>query len=766
MEALSHHIATYKVKTDQLFIATKKEDLPVVVMITSYPPRECGIATYAYDLYHSLKKKFEDSFSIHICALEQENFNYSYSTEVKYILDTNNAENYLILAKQLNDDELIQLIIIQHEFGFYHGNDAQFQNFLLLLTKPIIIALHTVLGKPNSTVKEYMKLMLSKSIRTIVMTKNASAILREDYGIDNSKIQIINHGTHLVRHTDKNQLKKKYNLSGRKVLSTFGLLNSGKSIETTLDALSGIVPVEPEVIFLIIGITHPGVVKTDGESYRDSLQLKIKQLDLEKHVLFINQFLELPALLEYLQLTDIYLFTSNNPNQAVSGTFSYAISSGCPIIATAIPHALEVLADNTGIIVDFNNSQQLKVAVLLLLSNEDKKEIFRLNGIHKLASTAWENSALKHVHLFREIIKPELKLNFSIPPINLYHVKKLTTKFGILQFSIINKPDWASGYTLDDNARALVAIGMYFNNTRHFEDLYLIEIYLDFIEFCQQENGSFLNYVNQFEAFSVENEQCNLEDANGRAIWALGYIIGLDQIIPNKIIAKAKIILEKSLPHLYTIHSTRAMSFVIKGLSYVNENNFNPKAYDIIFILSNRVYQMYLHESSPKWAWYEGYLTYANSLLPEAMLYAWKATGDEKFKKTAKESFQFLLSQIFTATGIHVVSNKNWHNKEISNTSNLVGGEQPIDVAYTILSLNSFYSEFQSLHYKERMKIAFDWFQGKNHLNEIIYNPCTGGCYDGLEDSYVNLNQGAESTLSYLMARLAINQYDFSTTKN
>jgi hypothetical protein len=178
--------------------------------------------------------------------------------------------------------------------------------------------------------------------------------------------------------------------------------------------------------------------------------------------------------------------------------------------------------------------------------------------------------------------------------------------------------------------------------------------------------------------------------------------------------------------------------------------------------MADRIYRMYLHESTPKWKWYESYLTYANSLLPEAMLYAWKATGIEKFKITARDSFQFLLSQIFTATGIHVISNKHWHNQDTEVACNLVGGEQPIDVAYTILSLNSFNTAFEAGFYKEKIKIAFDWFQGRNHLDEIIYNPCTGGCYDGLEDSYVNLNQGAESTLSYLMARLTIDHYDFS----
>ncbi len=761
MEALINYNTSNTYTLQKAIEGAPKKALPILVMITSYPPRECGIATYANDLFNSLNKKFDQSFTIQICAIEQKNAHYSYANEVMYKLNTSNLENYIELANQLNSNKQIQLILVQHEFGFYHGNDQAFQSFLKSIKKPIIIALHTVLGKPDEIQKVYMQLMLAKAIKTIVMTKHAATILIEEYNIESAKINIISHGTHLVKYTDKIVLKRKYGLLGRKILSTFGLLNSGKSIETTLNALVQVIKKEPSVLFLIIGITHPEVVKNEGEIYRESLKEKIKLLHLEEHVLFINRFLELPELLDHLQLTDIYLFTSNNPNQAVSGTFSYAISSGCPIIATAIPHALEVLANNTGIIVEFNNSQQLSSAILTLLENHQKREEFSLNGIHKLASTAWENSALKHAAIFNKTISTPLHLNFSIPPINLCHLKTLTTKFGIIQFSILNKPDLSSGYTLDDNARALIAAGMIFENSRQFEYLNILEIYLDFIRFCQHENGSFLNYVNLEQEFTNDNLNCNLEDANGRAIWAIGYIIGLEKILPRNIIKKAKNILNKSISHLNSIHSTRAMAFIIKGLSYSIKNDFDKQAYDTINILANRVYQMYLHESKPKWEWYEYYLTYANSLLPEAMLYAWETTGNELYKKTAKDSFHFLISQTFDTTGIHVVSNKNWHNNTTANISNLVGGEQPIDVAYTILSLISFYKAFKSPFYKQKIKIAFDWFQGRNHLNEIVYNPCTGGCYDGLEDSYVNLNQGAESTVSYLMARLAIEKYDF-----
>ncbi|OYY07520.1 MAG: hypothetical protein B7Y66_12535, partial [Sphingobacteriia bacterium 35-36-14] len=286
MEALLDHITPITLKKENLYITAKKS-LPIIVMITSYPPRECGIATYANDLYNSLNNKFDHSFSIHICALEQENTSYTYSNEVKYTLDTSKSENYNKLALELNTNELVQLIIVQHEFGFYNGHDALIQVFLESLSKPVIIALHTVLRKPSNSLKAYMQLMLDTAIRTIVMTKNAATILIEDYAINPTKIEIISHGTHLVKHTDKIELKKKYGLTGRKILSTFGLLNSGKSIETTIDALTSVIKLEPTVLFLIIGITHPGIIKKEGEAYRNSLQEKINDLAITKNVLFI-----------------------------------------------------------------------------------------------------------------------------------------------------------------------------------------------------------------------------------------------------------------------------------------------------------------------------------------------------------------------------------------------------------------------------------------------------------------------------------------------
>ena len=374
--------------------------LPQILFITSFPPRECGIATYSQDLIKALNNKFHQSFTIKICAIESEHEAHTYPNEIKHILKTNNLNGFKNLAKAINEDAEINMVMIQHEFGFFAEREKEFSHFLNALTKPIAIVFHTVLPQPNEQLKFKVQQIASACQSIIVMTNASKKILINDYIISSEKITVIPHGTHLVSHAGKGFLKRKYNLSKRKILSTFVLLGSGKSIETTLDAMPAIVKNNPDVLFLIIGKTHPSVIKHEGERYRHMLEQKIVALQLQQHVKFINQFLPLPDLLEYLQLTDIYLFTSKDPNQAVSGTFSYAISCGCPVISTPIPHAREVLRNDAGIIIDFESPIQLGEAVNNLLRDKQLRKNISSNGLHRIASTAWENSAIAHARLF------------------------------------------------------------------------------------------------------------------------------------------------------------------------------------------------------------------------------------------------------------------------------------------------------------------------------------------------------------------------------
>lgn len=743
-------------ETGRIRFSEMSNQLPEILFITSYPPRECGIATYSQDLVTVLNNKFDHSFNIRICPLESENEKHAYSGEIKYVLNPDHVDAFNTLAKRINDNEDIRMVMIQHEFGFFKNKEDQFKQFLKKQLKPVIIVFHTVLPHPNELLKINVQEIAAFSESIIVMTNSSANVLINDYGVSVKKITVIPHGTHLLPHSDKAQLKIKYKLSGKKILSTFGLLSSGKSIETTLEALPGIVKKHPDVLFLIIGKTHPSVIKQQGEQYRLMLEAKVAELQLQHYVKFINHFLPLPELLEYLQLTDIYLFTSRDPDQAVSGTFSYAISSGCPVISTPIPHALEVLQNDAGIIIDFENPPQLTEAVISLLDDEQLRKNIGSNGLHRMASTAWENAAIAHALLFEKISKDPISLHYTIPAINLDHIKRMTTDFGMIQFSTINQPDIDSGYTLDDNARALIALCQYFELTGDETAIEYIYIYFNFIKHCLQPDGYFLNYVNKEKKFTEQNYAANLADSNGRAIWALGYLISKSNLLPEKLAKEAESTIQSALLNVNKIHSTRAMAFTIKGLYYRNSETKSIRGTSLIRQLANRLVQMYRHEANNDWLWFEGYLTYANSILPEAMLLAWLATGDPTYREIGKSSFDFLLSKTFGENSIKVISNKSWMYKENEPGKVTNGGEQPIDVAYTILALNKFSHVFTDKEYLRKMEASFDWFLGNNHLQQVIYNPGTGGCYDGLEENYVNLNQGAESTVSYLMSRLAV----------
>jgi len=734
-------------------------ELPEVLFISSYPPRECGIATYSQDLIKALNNKFSRSFAIKVCALESGEPGLVYPPEVKYTLNTSRKYEYSKLAFKINRSADIKTVLIQHEFGFFKQQEEAFLDFLNDLSKPVVIVFHTVLPRPDKALKTQIRKIAAACRSIIVMTHHSADILSGDYGIQRLKISVIAHGTHLVPHLSEKFLKNKYGLTGRKVLTTFGLLSSGKSIETTLDALPAIVKTNPEVMFLVIGKTHPEVVKHEGEKYREMLEQKVKEWGLKDHVKFINSYLALPELLEYLQLTDIYLFTTNDPNQAVSGTFAYAMSCGCPIISTPIPHAKEVLTKDTGIIFDFRDSKQLADSVGLLLNDEAMRKNLITNTLQKIVSTAWENSAVAHAMLLSGIAGEKIPVSYNFPALDLKHLRLMSTQKGIIQFSKVNLPDLSSGYTLDDNARALVVMGMYFRQTGDSESIDEIRKYLGFIRYCQLPDGRFQNYVDKKGNFTSQNREVNLDDSNGRAIWALGYTISLTGLLPVEIISEAEICLKKAMQPMIRVTSTRAMAFAVKGLYYYQRSIESNENVGLIRTLADRLVQMYRHESAKNWEWFESYLTYANSILPEALLNAWLVTGDKTYREIAVSSLKFLLSKTFNENGIEVISNRNWLTR-----GQKAGhfGEQPIDVSYTILSLSKFYDEFRDQEHKLKMETAFNWFLGKNRLQQIVYNPCTGGCYDGLEETHVNLNQGAESTLSYLLARLTMDKYKSS----
>ena len=732
-----------------------------IVFLSTFPPTQCGIATYTQDTIKGITDVFGKSITCEICELVDQP---KAKPTQAFTLNTKNKAEYATVAEEINNDQSVKLVHIQHEFGLFGGNYGDYLlDFLNVIKKPVTYTFHSVIPNPNNELKTFVKLLLSYSNSVFVMTKQSKEILMKDYEISDEIITCVSHGTHIVIYETPDQAKEKFGIQDRKVLSTFGLLGEGKNIETGLQALPKIIKKEPNVLYLIIGKTHPNLIKDGVDAYRDKLEAIVKELNLQNNVRFINQYLDTNELLDYLKATDVYLFTSKDPNQAVSGTFSYAMSCACPMVASKIPHTLEVLTSDCGILVDIGDVDQFAQETIKLLADDNLREEMGINAFTKMRASSWENVAITHMNTYKNLMENPAEIKFTYPSIQLRHVKKLTTDLGIIQFSKISIPDLESGYTLDDNARALIAFCMHYKLTKDKEDLPYILIYLDFIERCQKPKGNFINYVDKENREHVEqNAEVNLEDSNARALWALGTVVAHADILPENISKKASKILLNSLKWAETIQSPRSIGFATKGLYLYHTAIPNLYVAAIINKLNAKLLSNYEIHASSDWKWFENYMTYGNGILPESMLFAYLVTNKPIYKKVAMDSLDFLMSKMFVNKNFKVISNNGWLQR---GSECHEYGEQPIDVAYTIHTLNSFYDAFGTPEYKHKMKTAFNWFLGKNHLNQIMYNPVSGGGYDGLEKENVNLNQGAESTVCYLTARLLMENLKSSDTK-
>lgn len=734
-----------------------------MLIVSSYPPRECGLATFSNDIVNSVKKVFGNTLPVEVCALQNNKRQFKYGNEVKYTISTSSAENYLLVAEKINERKDIGLVCIQHEFGLHGGEYGNyFLAFLLALNKPIMTVFHTVLPDPDAKRKKIVQAIADLSNRIVVLTNKSQEILMNQYGCQKSKINVIPHGTHTVLWEQKELLKNKYHFSKKIMMANFGLISENKGIETVLNALPEIVTKHPEVIYMIIGKTHPEIFKREGEKYRSKLMDIVQELHLENNVIFINEYLELKQLLEYLTMSDIYLFSSKDPNQAVSGTFAYALSCGCAVISTPIPHALEALEDGTGILLKaFDNPQEFQEAILNLVENKEKRIAMGRNAYSQSHGTTWENIAIKYGLLFGELTNKEEDLRFNLPPLKLDHIRDLTTDYGMLQFSKFSEPDPSSGYTLDDNARALIDMVMHYSHHHDDETLKLADIYLKFMEGIQREDGFFDNYKNFDRQLTAQNLEVNLEDANGRALWSLGYLISHKQILPRDLVLRAENCWEKAFNKIYEISSPRAIAYTLKGLYYYYSVHPKESVRGYIEQLADKLLELYNLNSEEYWCWYEDYMTYVNNVLPEAMMFSFLATGEPKYLKIATITFDFLLSHYFMKGQLKVISNRGWFKKQ---NERVFYGEQPIEVATTIITLDLFYQVTGNVKYKEQLEVAFNWFLGSNHLKQIMYNPENGACYDGLEDKIININQGAESTLCFFKAQLIMEKYLGKTT--
>lgn len=728
-----------------------KKNLPCIAYVGTYPPRECGIATFTKDLTNAIDKKFNPQLKSRILAVNDNGSSlYNYKKKVISQIDETDIESYIDAAKYLNKSKNIQLVNIQHEFGIFGGEYGDcIIPFLETLKKPVVTTFHSVLPNPDPRRKKVVQAIVKRSTAITVMVKSAIDILKKDYDLDTKKINVIPHGVPTVPFKPSCNIKKSLGLKNKIILSTFGLIESGKGIEYIIKALPQIIKKNPNVLYLIIGETHPQVRKREGEKYRNKLRKYAEKLGLKKHVKFYNKYLNLREIIKYLLATDIYISVALNKDQISSGTLAYAVGCGKAVISTPYLYAKEVLANNRGILVNFKDSRSITNAVNKILSDPKLRENLEKRAYKYGQHMTWPNVAVKYLKIFNRVVKLREEVTTKYPKIKLKHIQNLTDDTGIIQHTKHSISDRKTGYTSDDNARALIVALDHYQLFKKNLSLRLINTYLSFLNYVQKRNGKFHNYVGYTREF-LDKE--GSEDSFGRVLWTCGYTIS-NNIYPN-IKATAKHIFDKALKHIANLTHLRAKAFTLIGLYYYHKAY--PKKKNIIEnikFLADSLVKMYKKESSNDWEWFENSLTYSNGKLPESLFLAYDATKNEKYLQVAKEALDFLSDLIFINNKMVLIGSNGWYNQ---GGKRAIYDQQPVDAASMVHAYLAAYKITKKEDYYKKTVLAFNWFLGKNSLNQTIYDEVTGGCFDGLMPKGLNLNQGAESTISYLLARLSL----------
>ena len=723
---------------------------PTIVFLSTYPPRECGIATFAQDLLHSSQKIQGFKFCYKVAAFNLSPLDtYKYPREVEWEIDENSKKNYLNLAKTVNEDINISGIILQHEYGIFGGMEGKkILYFLENCKKPILVTLHTTLPNPSPKMKEVTERIVELASNIVVLTKNSKKIIEKIYPKSNGKIFIIPHGIHSIKFSSQKEFKTKLELDNRIVLSTFGLLSRNKGIKYVIKALPDVIKKYPSIIYLILGETHPVIRRNEGEKYRLELAHLVTTLGLEKHVKFYDQYLNLSDLLEFLQATDIYISTSINPNQAVSGTLSYALGAGRPVISTDFIQAKEIMTHDIGRLVPIKDSPALTLALLDLLSDQEKLKYMARNAYDKTRPMLWSNVAEKYTNLLARTI---------VPPINLHHLYEMTDHVGLFQFAKFTVPNKDSGYTLDDNARALIACSWLMKQKYSKKIQALINIYITFIKKCQYQDGTFTNYIGfKDNSPTDQNNQEDLSDPQSRALWALSEIMN-NQVLSLGVRDQTKKMYLLSLEKGSKFIHLRAKAFAIK--SFALALNVLPDHQKILLEYMKKYADSLiaaLKENSFKsWIWFEKDLNYSNALLSESLFIAGNHLNDYIYTNKGIQSLNFLISKTFSPDMYMPIGHSQWYK---NNKKRSQYDQQAEDPASMILALSTAYKNTHNEEYKNLAKKCFSWFLGNNSLNKSLYDEKTGGCYDGLHPDRVNLNQGAESLVSYLMSSYIIAQ--------
>ena len=739
---------------------SQSSDIRKIAFLGDYLPRKCGIATFTHDMCTSLATRFPSSDCFAVPVNDRPG-GYDYPAEVRFEIEEQELDSYLRAADYLNFAN-VDILCVQHEYGIYGGPaGSHLLRLLRNVRMPVVTTLHTVLKEPNADQRRVLGQIIDRSSRVVVMTRKARDFLLEIYRTPESKIDLIPHGIPDVPFIDPNFYKDQFDVEGKFVALTFGLLSPNKGIENMLRAMPAILREFPNFVYIVLGATHPNLIRDQGEQYRIGLERLAKDLGIDRNVSFYNRFAELDELTEFLGVTDIYVTPYLNPAQITSGTLAYAFGCGKVVVSTPYWHAEELLSDGRGILVPFNDSEAISREILGLLRDEGRRHAIRKNAYKLGREMIWSRVAQLYMDSFQKArhslqdqpIRPLAVRTLAekpaeLPDWRLDHLVRMTDSAGIFQHAKTTIPRFSEGYCADDNARALI-LTVYLESLgqRSPQVSRMAAYYAGFLEYAfNRERRRFRNFMG-FDRRWLE--EAGSDDSHGRALWALGVCVG--QSTRRDLQVWASGLFDEALPELAEMTSPRAWAFGILGIcQYLDRLSGARPASQMRDMLAERLMGLHDAVSTDDWPWFEEYLTYGNAVMPHALIASARSGGDPRALEIGLRSLRWLVDEQKAPAGhFRPVGSEGFYPRGGARAQ---FDQQPLEAKATISACVAAYYATDDSSWLREARIAFEWFLGRNDLGLELYDPKTGGCRDGLQEDRVNQNQGAESTLAFLLS--------------
>lgn len=738
-------------------------NVKTVALVGSYVPRQCGIGTFTKDLRDSIALQIGDAQAT-VLAMDDNTDGYAYPKEVRQQISQHRQGDYMTAAELLNINH-IDVALIQHEYGLFGGRDgSHLLDLVHSLRMPVISTLHTVLAEPSAGQLAVLKELALESDRIVVMSKLAVEMLQRIYSVPDDKIALIPHGIPDIGFVDPHFYSDQFGVEGKRVLLTFGLLSPGKGIEVAIRALPKIVEKHPEVVYIVLGATHPHLLRSQGNAYRNSLERLVEELGLEQHVRFHNRFVTPAELSDYLAVADLYISPYPNRAQITSGTLAYAVGAGKAVVSTPYWHAEELLAEGCGRLFPFGDSSALADQVIQLLDDEGERNAMRKRAYMRGRPMVWEQTGISYLKLADKVLHERRRSPrpitlsrlepidvSSLPDLTLTHLWRLTDDTGILQHAIYAIPHRDHGYCTDDNARALLAGLMYSDLTHDDSVLPLIDTYLSYIHHAfNPKSRRFRNFMSYDRRWLDEEGS---EDSHARAIWGLGTAAMLAPT--DAILALSTRLFHDALEPLEHFTSPRAWAFALVGLHhYLTRFSGDSHSRRARSALAERLLGMFRTHATGEWPWIEDVVTYDNAKLPHALLLSGHDIGNEEMIRHGLDSLKWLVGlQTVEETTISLIGNNGWLERSGRRAR---FDQQPVEAMALVEACASAYRITGEELWFDHARNMLAWFTGNNETRSSLYDYQTGGCCDGLHSDGPNLNQGAESTLAWLVALMTV----------